>query len=328
MKLKITFFLLLLIGTLWILLGRSNQQMFENSGKIFGTLYHIKYEHTEDMHAELLSVLQEVDTTFSLFITQSELSRFNQGEKVHLSPSFIYLSQLATKIAQTTKGAFDPTVAPLVNAWGFGFKKGTFPSPSQVDSLRQLVGYQYIEVTKKNLVKKRPIIQLDFGAIAKGYAVDRVGKALRAAGVKNYMIEIGGEVLVKGRKPNGDDWRIGIANPTESEEDIQAIITLSDCAMATSGNYRNFYIREGRKFAHTIDPRTGYPVQHSLLSATIIAPSCAEADGYATAFMVMGHEAAKEVLKQHKNIKAYFIYSLPDGKLATWRSEGFPKPVE
>lgn len=328
MKLKLTFLLLLLAGTIWIVWGRGNRQMYENTGGIFGTVYHIKYEHTTDIHEKILASLHEVDTLFSLFKPNSELSRFNRGEKVNFSPSFLSLSQLAINIAKLTEGAFDPTVAPLVNAWGFGFKKGTFPSPKQVDSLRQFVGYQYLQVSKEKMVRTKPNVQLDFGAIAKGYAVDQVAKCLDDAGVKNYMVEIGGEVIVKGRKPNGEEWRIGITTPTENTEDIQAVITLNNCAMATSGNYRNFYVREGRKFAHTIDPRTGHPVQHSLLSATVIAPTCAQADAYATAFMVMGKEPAKKVLESNSKIKAYFIYALPNGRLAVWKSDNFPKEVQ
>lgn len=331
MKWKLAIFLLLIVATAWILIGRSNKQMHENTGSIFGTVYHIKYEHTADLHDEILKALNEVDTTFSLFKPQGELSRFNRGEQVDFSLEFLGLTQMALKIAKETDGAFDPTVAPLVNAWGFGFKKGELPTAKQVDSLLALVGYEKVSITDKKVKVARPNVQLDFGAIAKGYGVDRVAKVLADAGVLNYMVEIGGEIAVRGRKPDGEEWRIGVAKPIEGNgqgEDVQAVITLTDGAMATSGNYRNFYIKNGKKYAHTVDPRTGYPVEHDLLSATVIAPTCSEADAYATAFMVMGKDKAKALLARHKELKAYFVYTNEKGELATWHSERFPQILQ
>ena len=227
----------------------------------------------------------------------------------------------ARHISQSCQGAFDVTVMPLVNAWGFGFKKGEFPSDAQIDSLRQFVGYQRIELTRDSLLKKADSrIMIDCGAIAKGYSVDCVARVLREHGVRNYMIEIGGEVVTKGRNPEGSPWKIGISRPVEddsSEAGLQTVLELENAALATSGNYHNFYVRNGRKYAHTIDPRTGYPVEHSLLSATVIAPDCATADAYATAFMVMGLDKAKQILKKNKSLKAYLIFADEQGKLKT-----------
>lgn len=302
--------------------------MVENTGSIFGTVYNIKYEHTTDLHEDILKALNSVDMTFSLFKEQSELSRFNRGEQIVFTPEFIGLTNLSFQVAQETEGAFDPTVAPLINAWGFGFKKGQLPTSREVDSLRTLVGYQKISVDKNKVKIEQPNVQLDFGAIAKGYAVDCVAKVLSDAGVLNYMVEIGGEIITHGRKPNGEEWRIGVAKPIDRGEEVQAVIALTDCAMATSGNYRNFYIKNGKKYAHTVDPRTGYPVEHTLLSATVIAPSCAEADAYATAFMVMGKEKAENILGKNKRLKAYFIYTDAHGKLASWHSERFPQIID
>lgn len=302
--------------------------MIENTGSIFGTVYNIKYEHTADLHEDILKALDSVDMTFSLFKEQSELSRFNRGEQIAFTPQFIGLTNLSLQVAQETEGAFDPTVAPLINAWGFGFKKGQLPTSKEVDSLRTLVGYQKISVDKNKVKIEQSNVQLDFGAIAKGYAVDCVAKVLSDAGVLNYMVEIGGEIVTHGRKPNGEEWRIGVAKPIDRGEEVQAVIALTDCAMATSGNYRNFYIKNGRKYAHTVDPRTGYPVEHTLLSATVIAPSCAEADAYATAFMVMGKEKAENILAKNKRLKAYFIYTDDQGKLASWHSEKFPQIID
>ena len=205
-----------------------------------------------------------------------------------------------------TDGAFDVTVAPLVNAWGFGFKHEQMPTARQVDSLLKIRD------------------QLDFSAIAKGYGSDVVARMLRHHGISNFMVEIGGEVVTQGVSEKRLPWRIGVTKPTDDSlsvsGELQTVLNVTDIAMATSGNYRNFYYKGGRKYAHTIDPKTGYPVQHSLLSATVLAKDCAVADAYATAFMVMGVERAKTVLQRHPELMAYFIYSTPDGQTAVWFS--------
>ena len=227
-------------------------------------------------------------------------------------------------MSEATEGAFDVTVMPLVNAWGFGFKKGTFPTDTQVDSLRRIVGFHHITLTTDSLLKKDNAgVMIDCGAIAKGYGVDRVAKVLRDHGVRNYMVEIGGEVVTKGRNPETHkSWQIGISKPVDNANEsgsgeLQTVLSLENSALATSGNYRNYYERGGRKYAHTIDPRTGRPVQHSLLSATVLAPDCATADAYATAFMVLGLDGAKKVLSAHKELHAYLIYADEQGHLKT-----------
>jgi thiamine biosynthesis lipoprotein len=213
-------------------------------------------------------------------------------------------------VNRDTYGAFDITVAPLVNAWGFGFKHAQMPTPEQVDSLLQIRS------------------QLDFSAIAKGYGCDAVARLLQSRGVDNLMVEIGGEVVVRGKNPSGELWRIGINRPVDDtlsvETPLQAVLTMTDRGMATSGNYRNFYYKGGRKYAHTIDPRTGYPVQHDLLSATVIAADCATADAYATSFMVLGLDSARKVLDTHPELQAYFIYTSPTDSFAVWHSPDLP----
>ena len=248
---------------------------------------------------------------------------------------FVNLLQLSQTIHQATNGAFDITVAPLVNAWGFGFKHQQLPNQQQVDSLRKFMGMQYISVNHvdgKTIVStKHPHLMLDFSAIAKGYGSDVVADLMKRHGIKNYMIEIGGEIVASGLNEKRLPWKIGVTKPndnkTEENEELQTVLNITNKAMATSGNYRNFYYRGKKKFAHTIDPRTGYPVQHSLLSATVIANSCAEADAYATAFMVMGVERAKEVLKQHQELMAYFIYVGHDGKNQVWFSPSLENKI-
>ncbi len=308
------FLLFLIIATVWILHFRGAATLRTAEGTIFGTTYHVKYESTESLDSVILNELKRVDASMSVFNQLSTISQINSGKAQKADEMLYEVLQKARVVSENTQGAFDVTVMPLVNAWGFGFKKGEFPTDAQVDSLRKIVGFHHIELTKDSLVKKDDArVMIDCGAIAKGYGVDRVAKVLRDHGVINYMVEIGGEVVTKGRNPEGHPWQIGISRPTAgaevSSQPLQTVLSLENAALATSGNYRNFYEHNGKKYAHTIDPRTGRPVQHSLLSATVIAPDCATADAYATSFMVMGIEGAKQVLAKHKELKAYLIYA-------------------
>ena len=237
---------------------------------------------------------------------------------------FLTVFNKAMEISCETNGAFDITVAPLVNAWGFGFKNGIQPNRHQVDSLRRLIGYEKVALKDGRIVKQVPGMMLDCSAIAKGFGSDVVAHFLQQQGVKNFMVEIGGEVVTRGVNPQRLPWKIGVTKPTDDtlsvNGEIQSILNVTDMAMATSGNYRNFYYKGGKKYAHTIDPKTGYPVQHSLLSATVLAKDCATADAYATSFMVLGIDGAKQVLERHPELMAYFIYSDAKGQNAVWCS--------
>ena len=317
------FFLFLICSTIWILQFRGTQSLRTAEGAIFGTTYHIKYEASEPLDSVILAELNKVDASLSVFNQQSTISKINAGQTLHTDAMLFEVLTKAKAVSDATGGAFDVTVMPLVNAWGFGFKQGIFPTDQQVDSLKQFVGFHRIKLTPDSLlVKADPRTMIDCGAIAKGYGVDCVARILREHGVMNYMIEIGGEVVTKGKNPEGHAWKIGISQPIDASPSmaskVQTILSLENAAMATSGNYRNFYERNGKKYAHTIDPRTGRPVQHSLLSATVMAPDCATADAYATAFMVMGMEKAEEVLKKHKELHVYFIYADNKGIMKTY----------
>ena len=298
-----------------------------NEGTIFGTLYHAKYHCDQDLKAELEAELQKVDASLSMFNPQSTISLINKGETDKADKMLTEVLSLSYTVNEATRGAFDPTVAPLVNAWGFGFKNGQLPDSAQVDSLRALVGLSSIHLRDDKLTKDNPLSILDFSAIAKGYGVDRAAQVLRGHGIQNVMVEIGGEVVTEGVNEKGEPWRIGINKPTDdstsTNTDLQDVIALSGKAIATSGNYRNYYISGGRKIAHTINPHTGYPAQQDILSSTVMAPSCAEADAFATAFMVMGLEEAKQVLRNQPQLEAYFIYSDEQGNYKTWFTEGF-----
>ena len=318
------FLLCLIVGTIWILKYRGTSTLRTAEGPIFGTIYHIKYEAPQALDSEIGQALREVDASMSVFNKQSTLSAINAGTSYHTDALLYDVLQRAFKVSEATNGAFDVTVMPLVNAWGFGFKKGEFPTAEQIDSLRQIVGYQKISLSADSTLKKTDSrVMVDCGAIAKGYGVDRVARTLRKHGVRNFMVEIGGEVVVKGKNPEGKSWQIGVSKPVENATqgagELQTVLSLEDCAVATSGNYRNFYEKDGRKYAHTIDPRTGRPVQHSLLSATVMAPDCTTADAYATAFMVMGMDEAKKVLALHKELRVYFIYQDSKGQMQVYR---------
>ena len=306
---------LFVIATILILQRRNAPAPYQhNEGAVFGTFYHLTYQSSEDYQPDVEAALERVDKSLSMFNPQSIISRVNKNEDVAIDTLFKRVFLLSQRVSEATHGAFDITVAPLVNAWGFGFKNGSLPDSVAVDSLRSLVGWQRVQLTADgHLRKDDPRIVLDCSAIAKGFGVDVVADLLRSKGVKNFMVEIGGEVVVSGSNPKGEAWRIGVNkpddDPTSSNHELETVLALDNQALATSGNYRNFYVTdEGRRVAHTIDPATGYPVQHNLLSATVLAPTCATADAFATAFMVLGIDSAKQVLARHPELEVFFIY--------------------
>ena len=242
-------------------------------------------------------------SSLSPFNKESVISRINRNEEVTPDSMFVHVFQLAKTISEHTYGAFDITVAPLVNAWGFGFKNGQDLTPAQIDSILSFVGFEKVALENGKIVKQDPRVILDCSAIAKGYGSDAVARLFDRKGIRNYMIEIGGEIVVKGLSPKEQKWKVGINKPIDDSlnvnNEIQTILNVTDLGIATSGNYRNFYYKDGKKYAHTIDPHTGYPVQHSILSSTVLAKDCATADAYATAFMVLGLEQAKKDIAVH-----------------------------
>lgn len=332
---QLPFLVLLVIGTILIVRQQQSMPYQHNTGFVFGTVYNITYQSDKNLQKEIEAELKNVDNSLSTFNKNSVISKINRGGKVVPDRMFLEVFNIAQSVSEETNGAFDITVAPLVNAWGFGFKKGDNPTRSVIDSLKQLVGYKKIQAVKEHgeffIRKSDPRIMLDCSAIAKGYGSDVVARYFMAHGVKNFMIEIGGEIVTRGYSPKRLPWKIGVTKPTDDslnvKEEIQTILNVTDKAMATSGNYRNFYYKGGKKYAHTIDPTTGYPVQHNLLSATVLAGNCATADAYATSFMVMGMERAKEVLDRHPELMAYLIYSGKDGKPAVWYSESLNEKI-
>jgi thiamine biosynthesis lipoprotein len=310
----------LLLATL---AGCREERFFAHGGSVFGTTYRVKYAAREELRDGILATLARVDSSLSMFNARSLLSRINRDEESRPDSLFARLFETAARVHERSGGAFDLTVAPLVDAWGFGVEGEVRPpGPRQVDSLLAFVGMHRLALRDGRLVKERPGIRLDAGAIAKGLAVDEVARFLEERGTRNYLVEIGGEVRVKGRSDTRDAWWIGVLEPGE-ERRSRLVITARAGALATSGNYRNVREHDGTRYGHTIDPRTGYPVQRDVVSASVFAASCMEADAYATAFMVMGLQASKRLVEDDPALEACFIFLDETGTQATWMSDGF-----
>lgn len=305
------------------------------NGLAQGTTYSILYVDEKNFDPEELKtntekILEEFDLSLSLYRDSSVLCRLNRNEDVEPDRYFIEAFEKSVEISELTDGAFDITVGPLVNAWGFGANQGKDFSQDKLDSLMNLVGMNKVKLEQDRLIKSNPDIKLDFNAIAQGYSVDVLSDYFKSLGIKNHLVEIGGEVRAVGTKL-GEKWRIGIDRPAENNfspgENLEAIILISDESLATSGNYRKFFVEDGVKYSHTIDPRTGYPAKNTLLSATIIASDCAAADGIATACMVIGLDSSIKFIESNPSFLGYFIYSDEKGNFRTWVSPGLSEKV-
>ncbi len=320
---QLPFLTLLIIGTVLIIRQQHSMPYQKCSGTIFGTTYHITYQYDHDLQPEIEAKMLEVDNALSMFNKKSLISLVNNNQPVQLNDMFVEVFQLAQQVSDDTDGAFDITVAPLVNAWGFGFKNEQMPDAHAVDSLKAIIGYKKVQLDGRRIKKSDPRMMLDCSAIAKGYGTDVVARLLADRGITNYMVEIGGEVVTHGISEKRVPWKIGVTKPTDDPlgagNELQTVLNLTDKAMATSGNYRNFYYKGNRKYAHTINPKTGYPVQHNILSATVLTNRCVRADAYATAFMVMGFEGARQVLERNPDLMAYIIYD-DKGETKVWYS--------
>ncbi len=300
-----------------------------------GTTYSIVYKNPgnlspDELKAGVEKILYDFDMSLSLYQDSSIVSKINRNEAAIPDSFFIDVFSKSKDISLLTDGAFDVTVGPLVKAWGFGPDAIKNFRESIRDSLLAFVGIDNVAIKDGLLTKSDPRISLDFNAIAQGYAVDVVCSYFDRLGLNSYLVEIGGEVRVRGDK-NGIRWRIGIDRPEDNNmtpgDDLQAVINLKDKSLATSGNYRKFYIEDGIKYSHTIDPKTGYPARNTLLSATILADECATADGIATACMVIGKDKAIEFIEKHPEFEAYLIYSDDSGNFKTWTSENLKKYI-
>jgi len=324
---------LVLFGlAVWLLWDEESQaRYYHNQGQVFGTYYNIRYEGTEDLEQAILQRLGEFDKSLSMFNRQSTIARINRNECDSTDALFEAMYDEARAVSDLSNGAFDITVAPLVNLWGFGLRQGQYAAVSQdeIDSVMTFVGYQRVALYGHRLLKDDSRTTLDASAIAKGYGCDVIAALLDEHDCTNYLVEIGGEVVLRGVNDKGDPWRVGISKPQDDAEgisaDYQDIIASSRLNMATSGNYRQFYYRDGERRSHTIDPRTGYPVNHSLLSATVTASSCMRADALATACMVLGADEALQMIEKTEDAACYLIVSSSDSteykivKSKNWR---------
>jgi FAD:protein FMN transferase len=298
-----------------------------------GTSYHITYISNNGVNYQrsIDSLLIEIDNSLSTYQPRSIISKFNQADSTQkVDQLFIEVFNDAKLVFKATSGAFDPTVAPVVNAWGFGFKNLENTDSTFIDSLLQYVNFNAVTIKDSIVFKSNPNIMIDFNAIAQGYSVDVLAEFLEAKGIENYMVEVGGELRVKGKNTNNKLWRIGIDKPIENNinRDLEAIINLDNIALATSGNYRKFYEKNGVKYSHTLNPKTGYPVQHTLLSATVLAKTCSLADAYATAFMVLGLEKSKEIVASNSDLEVLFIYVDEKNEFQTFASQEISKFIE
>ncbi len=320
MKKWIAFGFMVIAAVMLLLLPyKPKKQYYHHQGNTFGTYYNIRYEGTEDLHNAIKQRLQEFDNSLSMFNPNSVISKSNRNESVATDSLFERMYHEAHTISQQSNGAFDITVRPLVNAWGFGTKNQEPKTKTQeinIDSIKAFVGYEKVRLEDHHLQKTDERITLDASAIAKGYACDVVADLLRRHECDNLLVDIGGEVVLRGINEKGKPWRVGISKPkidaTGMENGLQEIIESSNLCMATSGNYLQYYFVDGERRSHTIDPRTGYPVEHSLLSATVTASSCMRADALATACMVLGKKEALNMIECIPDAACYLIVSEGD----------------
>ncbi|MBR7168380.1 MAG: FAD:protein FMN transferase [Bacteroidales bacterium] len=324
---KILLLLLLVISIYSCNSGTSELKKVHFMGEAQGTYYAITYYDTlgRNFQPQIDSLLDDFDQTVSLWEENSLLRQINSNQTLALNPLMVDMLDKSFKISVLTDGYFDISVGKLVKAWGFSFTDPTVLDSSMVDSLMQYVGYSKVKVDDGILKKELPEIELDFNAIAQGYSSDMMANFLSSKGIDNYLVDIGGEVIAKGCKPNGDHWVVGIEKPAEDKYSTQKVdvkIILDNMSVVTSGNYRKYYENNGVKYSHTINPFTGFPVSHTLLSVSVLSDKAWKADAMATAFMVMGLEKSLEFLKNNSEYDAYFIYN-DNGEYKTYATEGF-----
>ena len=303
-------------------------EYYQEFGEIFTTSYNIKYAYDRSLKGEIVEELERFDKSLNPFKPHSVISKVNNNEPVELDSFFIKVFNKSVEVSENSDGYFDITTSPFINAWGFGFKNMDNVTPELIDSLMEFVGYKKIYIDKNGaIVKSDPRVQINTSAIAKGYSCDVVADLLERYGIEDYMVEIGGEVCAKGVNEKGVCWRIGVDKPNDEalfiEHELQIILSLCNKSLATSGNYRNYYVKDGKKYAHTINPKTGYPSETDILSATVIADDCMTADAYATAFVAMGLKNSLETAKGLKGVEYYFIFANQNGDFESVYSDGF-----
>ena len=312
-------FFLIILAVLLVSCAKKPQKI-DYSGVTQGSYFSIVYFDEQNRHfeAQFDSIFKEIDNSVSLWNENSIIRKVNRNEDVVVNQIFKDNFEWARKASEFSDGAFDATIGPLVSAWGFHYKKELEMTPEMVDSIRQLVDYHKVEIIDDKVVKANPNMTLDFNAVAQGNTTDLIGNFLETKGIENYLVDVGGEIMARGTKPNGEMWTIGIEKPAESfdsERSVQIKINLKDKGIVTSGNYRKYIEKDGVRYSHSIDPKTGYPVEHNLLSATVIADNASWADCLATICMLVGKEKASKLL-ENQDVEAYFIF-VEDGVIKT-----------
>lgn len=307
--------------------GKQPQKMVLQ-GLAQGSYYAVTYFDDEgrNFQREIDSVFHAVDVSVNLWVDSSVISKVNRNEEVMLDKIFIDNFNIAQEAAQMSDGYFDPTISPIVAAWGFNNKTGDSITPSLIDSLKQLVDYRKVKVENGKIIKENPAMQLDFNAVAQGYTSDMIANFLESRGIKNYLVDTGGEIMAHGSKPNGQPWIVGIEKPAESwdaEQVVQARIALRDKGLVTSGSTRKYVERNGKRYSHCIDPKTGYPVEHNVLSVTVLADNSVWADALASICMVMGLEKSLPLIQSLDGVEAYYIFENDENELETFATEGF-----
>ena len=336
-KKNIIYSILLLLVVFMVYLYRQNKETAVStdtthpkmvlSGKTMGTTYRIVYLDPggRNFKKEIDSILVDFNQSLSTYIPDSELSRLNRYDSLVFESDYFYpVLQTSKEVFSITDGAFDPTIGPLVNAWGFGPDGPSLQDSLGVKQLLEQVGFENLDFNEKGVKKSNTDVYLDFSAIAKGYGADVVANFLKDMGIVDFLVEIGGELVGNGVNDKGELWKVGVSHPDEEglANEIYSIVALENKGLATSGNYRNFYVKDGVKYSHTISPFTGYPVVHRLLSATVVAYDCMVADAYATAFMVLGLNRAKEIQKSVEGIEIFLIFNDDQGQIQSYVSDG------
>ncbi|MBO7615772.1 MAG: FAD:protein FMN transferase [Bacteroidales bacterium] len=319
---------LLIIGLAFLAACGRQPQRIVLQGLAQGSYYAVTYfdEENRNFQPEIDSIFHAVDMSVNLWVDSSIISKVNRNEDVTLDSIFIDNFNIAQEAARLSDGYFDPTISPIVAAWGFSYKSGDSITPQLIDSLKQLVDYQKIRIENGKVIKENPEIKLDFNAIAQGYTSDLIAAFLESRGIKNYLVDTGGEIMARGSKPNGQPWIVGIEKPAEnwdSEQVVQTRIALRDKGLVTSGSTRKYVERNGRRYSHCIDPKTGYPVEHNVLSATVLAENSVWADALASICMVMGIEKSLPLIESMDGVEAYYIFVNEQNELETFATEGF-----
>ena len=312
-----------------LLLVSCVKQPIKLEGLVQGSFYAITYYDDQDRNfqKEFDSIFHAVDMSVNLWVDNSVICKVNRNEEVELDAIFIDNFNIAQEAARLSGGYFDPTISPLVAAWGFSAKNGDSITPQLVDSLRQLVDYRNVRIEDGKVIKADPAMKLDFNAIAQGYTTDLIGKFLDLQGVKSYIVNVGGEVFARGRKPDGQPWIVGVEKPAADKDyeyqEVMHYLGLQDKGIVTSGSYRKYVERDGKRYSHCINPMSGYPVEHNLLSATVIAENATWADALASICMVMGMEASLELINDMDGVEAFYVFEDEQNELQTFATEGF-----